>query len=178
MKLRTPSAPMTRYERWSLIVSIIGIVIQILAFAWVIITLRESDYSFKRGVYGSAATWIFDLDRAFIEKPYLRPYFYDGKTIEPGDKKLHEEALAMAEYMSDTFEIFLTHRFKAEHAEPDKAWLNWMDSTLNNSPILQEYLTSHETWLDSKDPFFNRVYLKWKQHPSAPTPSPADPRKQ
>ena len=47
--------------------------------------------------------------RILVEKPYLRPYFYDDKTWSEGDRASLDEVKAMAELMLSTFASAIIH---------------------------------------------------------------------
>ena len=155
---------MTKHERWSISVSLIGLATQILGFCLVIYSLHQGAAVFQRGVYQNANTWIFDLDKAFIEKPYLRPYFYDGKTIDPGDKT-YPDAVAMAEFTLDTLQAFLEHRM-GSGAAIHEGWTNYMYDAFDRSPLLRNYIKERKRWYEPGQLY--NIYLQWVQdHPNA-----------
>jgi hypothetical protein len=50
-----------------------------------------------------------DHVRLMVEKPYLRPYFYDGVEWHEGDRASRDELLAMGELMLNDFASALMH---------------------------------------------------------------------
>ncbi|MEW6735283.1 MAG: hypothetical protein AB1489_28585 [Acidobacteriota bacterium] len=56
-----------------------------------------------------AITETTDHLRILVEKPYLRPYFYDNKTWEIGDQASNDEVKAMAELLLHNFASALMH---------------------------------------------------------------------
>lgn len=80
-----------------------------------------------------------DHARLLVERPYLRPYFYDGAQWKQGDKASREEVLAMAELMLNNFASALMH----SAAFPEYP-VRGIDRTimfhLRNSPVLREVL--------------------------------------
>ena len=50
-----------------------------------------------------------DHARLLVERPYLRPYFYDGRTWREGDRASHDEIKAMAELILNNFASALMH---------------------------------------------------------------------
>ena len=50
-----------------------------------------------------AMTETSDHLKILIEKPYLRPYFYENKTWKEGDVASHDEVKAMAELLLSNF---------------------------------------------------------------------------
>lgn len=56
-----------------------------------------------------AITETSDHVRLLVERPYLRPYFYDGVEWKPGDAASHDEVRAMAELILNNFASALMH---------------------------------------------------------------------
>jgi hypothetical protein len=50
-----------------------------------------------------------DHVRLLVERPYLRPYFYDDAEWRPGDAASHDEVRAMAELILNNFASALMH---------------------------------------------------------------------
>ena len=56
-----------------------------------------------------AITETTDHVRVLVEKPYLRPYFYENKAWREGDAVSHDEVKAMAELLLTNFASALMH---------------------------------------------------------------------
>lgn len=56
-----------------------------------------------------AITETSDHVRLLVEKPYLRPYFYEGAEWKPGDAATADEVKAMAELILNNFASALMH---------------------------------------------------------------------
>ena len=80
-----------------------------------------------------------DHARLMVERPYLRPYFYDGADWKPGDHASRDEVLAMSEVMLNNFASALMH----SAAFPEYP-VRGIDRTimfhLRNSPALRRLL--------------------------------------
>jgi hypothetical protein len=143
---------MKSFERWSLIVSILG-------FIAVIYTIHDAATAFKSDTYSKATPWILDLDKTFVEQSQLRPYFYDNITnINSSDTN---QAFALAEYILDTYDSFLSQRTRYGHQILNPDWSKWMEDTFTSSPLLVDYLKEHKDWYRSGE-LYRNVYLKWK----------------
>ena len=74
-----------------------------------------------------------------MERPYLRPYFYEGAEWKPGDPASRDEVLAMGEVMLNNFASALMH----SAAFPEYP-VRGIDRTivfhLRNSPTLRNLL--------------------------------------
>lgn len=144
------------FERWTLIVQILTFVVGLA----VILQLHQGHVEIQHEVYVNANDWMLDLDKAFLEKPELRPYFYDNITIETNDKS-YFEALAMAEYELDAFDSFLNHRFVEQHKPVQESWKNSMIFCFNHSPILRSYIRDHIDWYNKNGALYDSVYKDW-----------------
>jgi hypothetical protein len=80
-----------------------------------------------------------DHVRLMVEKPYLRPYFYDGLEWKEGDRASRDELLAMAELMLNDFASALMHS-AAFPEYPVRGIDRTIMSHLRQSPILREML--------------------------------------
>jgi len=140
-----------------------GLVVNVLGFGIAIYTLHGAAVAFENQVYTNSAPWFLDLDKAFIDKPELRHYFYrDNTKSEPANDRLYRpRALAMAEYILDVFDSYLAQRTEYGHQSIPADWTNWMSHTFTSSPLLVRYLEDHKEWYQS-GVLYQKVYLKWK----------------
>jgi len=90
--------------------------------------------SFHQGV----ANLFIQLDRIFINKPELRPFFYDNQA--PSDPDTKQQALALSEYIADLAECCVS----AEQAQPELIgdWDDYLNYLYRNSHVLREYWAS------------------------------------
>lgn len=140
------SEVMTPYQRRDLALKTLTLVVEFLGFTVLIVSLQLSTAAFKATTYSNANSWILRLDEAFLQKPHLRPYFYSGAVVDNKNKVRYEETRGMAEYILDTYETFLRHRFPNGITEKDAGWKNWICASFDNSPILREYFEERKEW--------------------------------
>lgn len=74
-----------------------------------------------------------------IERPYLRPYFYESKVWKEGDKANRDELLAMAELLLDNFASAIIHSASFPQY-PIRGVEETIRFHLHNSPALREFL--------------------------------------
>ena len=74
-----------------------------------------------------------------IERPYLRPYFYESKFWEEGDKANIDELKAMAELLLDNFASAIIHSASFPQY-PIRGVEQSIRFHLKNSPALREFL--------------------------------------
>jgi hypothetical protein len=78
--------------------------------------------------------------RILIDKPYLRPYFYDNKPWTEGDKSSLDEVLAMAELILNNHASAIIHS-AAFPQYPVRSVEQTIRFHLRNSPAIREFLT-------------------------------------
>jgi len=84
--------PLSRFQRLSLTLTAIGLVISALGFTAVIFSIRTAQEQMS---YAAAQTRLLTRDRSvsnvltlhrvFLDHPELRPYFFEGKDLEESD---------------------------------------------------------------------------------------------
>jgi len=145
---------MSKFELWSLIFQILtfAVGLSVLWQLWTgIRTMQDS-------VYTTANSWMLDLDKVLLENADLRAYFYDGKTIDPKDAD-YAKVMAMAEYMADTFDFFLKHRFGSRSKPIQSSWHNDILNRIEKSPALKRYLDDNKESYRPEDSALGALYL-------------------
>lgn len=74
-----------------------------------------------------------------IERPYLRPYFYESKLWKEGDQTNRDELMAMAELLLDNFASAIIHSASFPQY-PIRGVEQSIKFHLQNSPALREFL--------------------------------------
>jgi hypothetical protein len=74
-----------------------------------------------------------------IERPYLRPYFYESKLWKEGDQANRDELMAMAELLLDNFASAIIHSASFPQY-PIRGVEQTIRFHLHNSPALREFL--------------------------------------
>jgi hypothetical protein len=89
-----------------------------------------------------AITETSDHVRLLVERPYLRPYFYDGAEWKPGDPATLDEVKAMSELILDNFASALMHA-AAFPQYPVRGIDRIIMFHLRHSPALREFLVAN-----------------------------------
>ena len=79
------SDPDLRYKFWQLVALYINLAVAFTGFLALVITVNSNTSSLRANVQNNVLSHVSGLDKLFIEKPYLRAYFYDGKEPDPQD---------------------------------------------------------------------------------------------
>jgi hypothetical protein len=77
--------------------------------------------------------------RIFVERPYLRPYFYEDQRWQEGDRASLDEVRAMAELLLNIFASSIIHS-AAFQQYPLGSVAQTIQFHLRNSAVLQHYL--------------------------------------
>jgi len=136
---------LTLYEKLSLTLSFISL----LSLIFVVVQVRQTTVSMQASMYATIATQTLEMDKMFIEKPELRPYFYDGQDIKKGDLN-YDRVLSIAEYQLDYFDSTRTELGyipRDQDTQEDRAtWNNYLGDSFANSPILCERIKANPEW--------------------------------
>ncbi len=104
------------------------------------------DKSSRANVQVSSLNHILALNQIFIQKPYLKPYFYNGTSIDVKDERF-QEVSAMAEMILDVFDLFATKTIAtADYWEDFQSFDVWISDTFTSSPILRETFDQNSDW--------------------------------
>ncbi len=77
--------------------------------------------------------------RILVDRPYLRPYFYDNQGWAEGDRATHDEVKAMAELLLDNFASAIIHSASFPQY-PIRGVEQSIRFHLRSSPALREFL--------------------------------------
>jgi hypothetical protein len=97
--------------------------------------LRQDDQIREASIYQAIAGYFMQLDLLFIERPHLRPYFYEN--VEPTDLEASQQASALAEYIVDMAESCMATDHIAHQLSGD--WDEYFGHLYKNSPALRNY---------------------------------------
>ncbi len=159
---------MSRFERWTVGVSISSLLISIVGFALVWLQLQGANESLRTGVYANMANWTLEISKMFLANPELRPYFDGGKDISPSDP-LYDKAEVVAEYLLDNMDSMLEFKSYFPGGTPHQGWTNWMYDSFDESPLLRRHIEKRRRWYEPGQLW--PIYQRWKaDHPSAPQP--------
>jgi hypothetical protein len=90
-------------------------------------------------LYRHAMTETSEHLSLLVQRPYLRPYFYDNKSWEPGDHATLDEVKAMAELVMDNLASAIIHS-AAFPQYPIRGVEQTIRFHLRNSPACRDFL--------------------------------------
>lgn len=145
---------MSSYETISLLLSLAGS-IGVIVSLWL---LYRQTGIFNRqlmvGVTQSMSDYTLEISRLFLQNPDLRPYFFEGKTIEENDPN-YLRAEAVAEVILDIFWTLSSESKRIQGSEfgseeVRSQWRTYVGDCFANSPILTSFLKKRQGWYGSE----------------------------
>jgi hypothetical protein len=103
--------------------------------------------SLEGNVYGLVMNQALAQDELFIKNPEMRPFFYEGREIKPGDS-LYGKVKATAEYLLDFYDSMEKQLRRYPHLwiHEQRTWEANIIDMFAWSPILCRYLDAQREW--------------------------------
>jgi hypothetical protein len=127
---------------WAAITSIVGFILLIYQIHRLHLTVQGETHS-------KLYTHYLEVTKLLLQKPRLRPYFYDGKPLDPSlapDADLRIEV----ETMCEVFLGLLEHAVLQQGNLPGDSWNNcwraYVRERFSSSPELARFFHANEKW--------------------------------
>jgi hypothetical protein len=106
-------------------------------------SLRQATFA---SVYQGIASQMHDLDKLFVERPDLRPYFYgeEPKPV-PHDEPERGRVLATAELIVDFADNFVAQR-RVLPGDYERGWAEYFRALYVSSPAVQHFWKKSSGW--------------------------------
>lgn len=102
--------------------------------------------SIRANVENAIVTHITTLDRVFMDRPDLLPYFLEGKSIDKNDQK-YLEVSAAAFLILDICDLIATQNSRyPEFRDTPEIWDSWIKDIFSTSPILRDTFDEYPSW--------------------------------
>lgn len=129
------------WQAISALAELLGALLVLVGFGFVVRQLRSNSVQ-------QLYCRMYEIHRLFIEKPYLRPYFYENWDVPDRASWLAVEVDATSEMLADFFQqVFLELDLLPRSAA--SGWRIYMKDTLDHSQVLQRYVNAHRDWYPS-----------------------------
>lgn len=114
-------------------------------------TVELSTANMKASMYATMNIQTLEMDKIFLERPYLRPYFYENQDLSKiRDEKTRNEVMIVAEYQLDYFDLVMT---QLDYIPTDKdsagdqaSWIKYFIDSFAKSPALCKRVGDHPDW--------------------------------
>jgi heme/copper-type cytochrome/quinol oxidase subunit 2 len=157
------------------------LVLLVLQNRTVVMQTRYALQSVESNVFSTVTTQNLAEDKVFIKYPEVRPFFYNGKKLSPGDPLRHR-VLATAEYLLDLFDSMSTQlkKYPRLWRHEKNAWEQNIIDMFAWSPVLCNYLEVNKDWYNEDMLALKRLGEQRRggvpaQQRSAPPPAAPSP---
>lgn len=138
---------LTFYSEWvgaiATCVGAIGTIVSLIFLYRQIKGLKRTIENSESSSYLSMLELMVTIDRFFIEKPELKPYFYGNKEVDAKDPVEKDRLESVAEMIMDFFEA-VYHQQGSLPAATVAAYESYMRKIYNHSPVLKDFLGKNE----------------------------------
>lgn len=121
----------------------------ILGVIFVILQINLAVQSIESNTAIYMSHGVQELNKIFIEKPHLWPYFNAQKKLEKNDEN-YNAVLALADFHLDLMESIWIQSDNIKEYETDpsswQGWENWMRSIFKDSPVMCPRLKKVKSW--------------------------------
>lgn len=143
-------------DAWQVAESVATIVSAVVAVVGVFIIVMQLK-NLDQDVKGNTRTGIYEMaariKEAFLERPHIRPYFFDGAEISADDEH-YAEAMAMADYFCLYLEVISTQQSTVAACDR-KAWCRYAHDLYQRSPLIRGYLADKDKKQWYSKPFWD-----------------------
>jgi hypothetical protein len=149
--------------------TVLGAVFTALGLGFIVVQLRAARRQLTITTFEHLYSGMQDIHKVFIEKPYLRPFFYEGKPLKEGANN-PEEIYVVAEMLADFFQQVC---LELDLMPPKTAqgWRAYISDIIGRSPTLRVHLKSNAAWYPSQLLILrrgrkeNRMLVLWTTSP-------------
>jgi len=131
---------------WTDVLPAIGAVgsllIAVIGFGILIYQIKQLERAIRGDTQSGLYDQTFEIMRFIADNPQIRPYFYEGKELRPGDES-YDLIMTATEMVADFFEHVVLQKVNL----PSEVWQKWcfqIQKTYSNSPTLREYYTTNK----------------------------------
>lgn len=107
-------------------------------------TFRNERAGLGANEYNRVTDLFLRMNELFIAYPQLRPYFYDGVTIDPSDPD-DLRVKVIAEQIADIFD-WVSHCRAGATSVDASAWAEFIVFVYESSPALRAFHEAHRDW--------------------------------
>ncbi len=118
----------------------------VLGVPFIIYQIREVKLSIQGETLNGLYDHYHDVVNMFLERPYLRPYFYDNKPLANSSDPHHPDLPNQVNTMCELIAGVLERALVQEERLPGSAWKECWEAFIIErlkSPVLQDYIEEH-----------------------------------
>jgi hypothetical protein len=132
------------------VVGLIGFLVTLVGFLVVVWQLLDLRRNIQGATHDRLYAHYSDICKLFLEKPYLRPYFYENeaKPIScPADRpSLNDEIDGMSEMILGLIEHAIMQHDNLPPDSWDNCWLHYAKERVEKSQAIREFYQKNKDW--------------------------------
>ena len=135
------------------LLSLLGTLATIVGIFFLIVQTNKASEALESSAYQTISSQLLDLNKLFVDKSELRPYFFSGKDLTEADAeytKIYTQVISIADLQLDFFDSFWTQADHISDLRNDsagwKAWDQYITDSFANSPIMCRRLSQVQRW--------------------------------
>jgi hypothetical protein len=120
-----------------------SLVVAVVGFGILIYQIKQLERAIRSNTQSELYSQGFEILKFLGENPEIRPYFYEGKELDVGDKS-GDLVLSATEIVADFFE----HVVLQKRNLPEAVWQKWavqIQKTYSDCPTLRQYYASNKS---------------------------------
>lgn len=140
---------MSAYEKLSLLCSLLGLLVAIIGFYFIVRQIKQVNSSIKSNTNNSLYSLTIDINKFLIENPNLRPYFYGDAEGKQLDYDFNHPHFHQIETLADIYITFWEYIFEERNnlgEELFRTWEKWIQDIYNKSPAIQKHIRTSKKW--------------------------------
>jgi hypothetical protein len=129
-------------ERWTDVAQgFVPIAVALAGVPFIWYQLREVNRSVQGETLSELYGHYHDVVSIFLERPHLRPYFYENKTLDDfADPELRSQVRTMCELIAGVLEHAVVQEQNVPKGSWKDCWESYVRERLKTSVVLREYL--------------------------------------
>jgi hypothetical protein len=122
--------------------------ISIIGFVAVVCQIRRLKRTVQGETHSELYTHYLEVNKLFLEKTHLRPYFYDSKELNQSDKRprLRQQLDSMCEIVLGLLEHAVLQKVNLPGDSWRNCWMTYVRERLDKSPELKNFFRANEQW--------------------------------
>lgn len=128
---------------------VIQAIVAVVGFGAVIWQIRRLKRTVQGETHGKLYTHYLEVNKLFLERPHLRPYFYEGNVLnEPDDNqpRLRQELDIMCEVVLGLLEHAVLQKINLPNDSWKNCWMTYVRDRYHKSPELTRFFDANRKW--------------------------------
>jgi hypothetical protein len=135
----------TTYERFTVLLGVLQLVVSGLGFIVVTWTLRVLVRSIDAQSSAGVAARQMEVEKVILAYPALYRYFYEGHELD-SEAAEYARAIGAAQMLASHFDGFFQQRGMYRQLWPEEKWERYIEDHVRKSPALRGFVSANQSW--------------------------------